>query len=233
MDNLQDMLTYAVKLTTGLVGVMIVMRLIGKKELAQITPLDFIYALILGSTIEESLYESTMPFYDMLFALFYWGLLIYIIEKVAVNNGWLRKVAKGKPQLLISNGILDTEVMRKNKMDLDEVRELFRMNGIFSLRTVRYAILENSGFLSVLEYAGDEPPSRKEMGIEYGENDWNHLFVDAGKVEQEALKDAGVDEAWLRQKIEEETDCDFEDVYFAEWSQSKGFFIQSKNQKFR
>lgn len=52
---MEDIMSYFVKLTVGLIGVMIVIRLLGRKELAQITPLDFVYALILGSIVEESL----------------------------------------------------------------------------------------------------------------------------------------------------------------------------------
>lgn len=68
---MEDMMMYALKLTLGLIGVLIVLRVMGKKELAQITPLDFVYALILGGIIEESLYDATVPVYEMLFSIFF------------------------------------------------------------------------------------------------------------------------------------------------------------------
>lgn len=225
---MEDMLTYVVKLTTGLIGVMIVLRLLGKKEMAQITPLDFVYALILGSVIEEALYETTMPFYEMLFALAYWGLLIYVVEKFALKSHRFRRIAKGGPDLLINDGYLDTKVMDNNNMDVDEVRELLRLQGIFSMRNVKYAILENSGQLSVMQYAANEPISREEMKDDFMENRLSYLFIDGGKIEYETLHDAGHDEHWLRKKIDEDTDYNFDDIYFAEWSENEGFFIQGK-----
>lgn len=225
---MEDMLTYVVKLTAGLIGVMIVLRLLGKKEMAQVTPLDFVYALILGSVIEEALYETTMPFYEMLFALAYWGLLIYIVEKFALKSQRFRRFAKGGPDLLINDGYLDTQVMGKNNMDVDEVRELLRLQGIFSLRNVSYAILENSGQLSVMEYSANEPISRGEMRDDFKESGLSYLFIDGGAIEYKTLHNAGHDEHWLRKKIDEDTDYNFDDIYFAEWSENEGFFIQGK-----
>ncbi|CAM2969988.1 DUF421 domain-containing protein [Salinicoccus roseus] len=227
---MEDMLTYVVKLTTGLIGVIIVLRLLGKKEMAQITPLDFVYALILGSIVEEALYETTMPFYEMLFALAYWALLIYVIEKVALKNERFRRVMKGRPELLINDGIIDVEVMDRNNMDVDEVRELLRLQQIFSLKSVKYAVLENSGMLSVIQYASEEPALRRELkdDDEYDENEINYLFVDAGKIEYEALERAGFDEEWLREKLKKDTEYDVDDVYFAEWNKNTGFFAQGK-----
>ncbi|OZT77865.1 DUF421 domain-containing protein [Salinicoccus roseus] len=230
-ETMEDMLTYVVKLTTGLIGVIIVIRLLGKKEMAQITPLDFVYALILGSVIEEALYETTMPFYEMLFALAYWGLLIYVIEKFALKNERFRRVMKGKPELLINDGIIDVKVMDRNNMDVDEVRELLRMQRIFSLKSVKYAVLENSGMLSVIQYASEEPALRRELkdDDDYDENEITYLFVDAGKIEYEALERAGFDEEWLREKLKEDTEYDVDDVYFAEWNKNTGFFAQGKH----
>lgn len=225
---MEDMLTYVVKLTAGLIGVMIVLRLLGKKEMAQVTPLDFVYALILGSVIEEALYETTMPFYEMLFALAYWGLLIYIVEKFALKSQRFRRFAKGGPDLLINDGYLDTQVMGKNNMDVDEVRELLRLQGIFSLRNVSYAILENSGQLSVMEYSANEPISRGEMRDDFKKRGLSYLFIDGGVIEYKTLHNAGHDEDWLRKKIDEDTDYDFDEIYFAEWSKNEGFFIQEK-----
>lgn len=59
--------TIAVSLIIGLIGVVIITRLLGRKELSQVTPLDFVYALILGGIIEESIYEDQAKFYHIIF----------------------------------------------------------------------------------------------------------------------------------------------------------------------
>lgn len=227
---MEDMMVYALKLTVGLAGVMIVLRLMGKKELAQITPLDFVYALILGGIIEESLYDATVPVYEMVFSLFFWALLIFVLEKVALKSRRFKSIAQGDPVILINDGQLNSEVLDKNNMDVDEVRMLLRLKGVFSLSEVKYAILEESGGLSVMQYAGEEPPTRNELKTDYPENILSYLLVDGGQVEDRILKEIGKDEAWLRQKLKEERGIELEDVFFAEWDEHNGFFVQ-KNEK--
>lgn len=227
---MEDMMMYALKLTAGLIGVMIVLRLMGRKELAQITPLDFVYALILGGIIEESLYDATVPVYEMMFALFFWALLIYVLEKFALKNRRFKTIAQGDPVILIKDGQLDSAVMERNNMDVDEVRMLLRMKDVFSLSEVRYAILEESGELSVMQYAGGEPPTRSELNTDYPENELSYLFVDAGKIEHQRLKEIGKDETWLREKLKDETGSDLDNVFFAEWDEQNGFFVQENEQ---
>lgn len=228
---MEDMLMYAMKLTLGLIGVMIVLKLMGKKELAQVTPLDFVYALILGGIIEESLYDATVPVYEMLFSIFFWALLIFVLEKFALKSRRFKSISQGDPQLLINEGHLDRKIMDENKMDVDEVRMLLRMKDVFSLSQVKYGILEESGELSVMKYAREEAPTRAEIMKEYSENVLPELLIDGGKVEHQRLKNINRDESWLRENIKKETGADLEDVFFAEWDEENGFFIQKNDDK--
>ena len=225
---MEDIMSYFIKLTVGLIGVMTVIRLLGHKELAQITPIDFVYALILGSIVEESLYETTTPVYHMVIMLAYWGLLIYVIERFAMKNERFRRLTKGSAQLLINDGKVDEKVLKRHNMDIDEVRELLRMNDVFSLREVKHAIMETSGKLSIVKYASEEPAQRSELLSDYKENSMSFLFIDAGKVEYRTLQAAGYDKDWLERTIEEETGYESKDIFLAEWSEAEGFFIQAK-----
>lgn len=225
---MEEIMSYFVKLTAGLIGVMIILRLLGPKEMAQITPLDFVYALILGSIVEESLYETTTPFYHMLLMLAYWALLIYVIERFAMKNERFRRLTKGSSQLLINDGKIDKKVLDRNNMDVDEVRELLRMQGVFSLREVKHAIMEKSGMLSVIKHADEEPPSRNQVLEDYKENAMSYLFIDGGEIEHRSLQAAGFDEDWLRSTIKEETGKDVKNVFLAEWNDTEGFFIQER-----
>lgn len=226
---MEGMLMYAVKLTVGLIGAMIVLRLMGKKELSQITPLDFVYALILGGIIEESLYDPDVPFYEMLFSLFYWALLIFILEKISMKSPWFKHLAQGGPEVLIENGQLNIKSLKRNNMDVDEVRMLLRMQSVFSISEVKYGILEESGQLSVMPYANKQPPNREELIKDFEENTMSILLVDAGKIEYKRLEDLGHDEDWLREKIKEATGEDLENIYFAELDEAKGLHIQTFN----
>lgn len=174
------------------------------------------------------MYDSAVPVYEMLFSLFFWALLIFVIEKITLKSRIFKNITQGGPEILVENGLLNIKSMKRNNMDVDEVRMLLRMKGVFSLTDVKYAILEESGQLSVLQYAREEPPIRDEVLEEYEENRMTILLVDAGKVEYKRLEELGYDLEWLKDKIKEDTGEDLENIYLAEWDKVNGMYVQTK-----
>ncbi|SIS39583.1 DUF421 domain-containing protein [Salimicrobium flavidum] len=214
------------KLTISLMAIIIVTRLLGKKEMSQVTPLDFVYTLILGGIVDNSLYSTTTSLWEVLFALAVWGLLIFIVERTTQKFDTWRHLMKGEPAIIISNGKLNGKAMKRNLLEAEQVRTLLRMQGIFSIAEVEYAVLENNGSFSVLEKAGSLPVSKEDQNINYGESEMSYLLVDEASINHGTLKKIGKDADWLRNGLEKEG-YNVSDVYYGEWSEQDGFVIQS------
>lgn len=220
-----DYLSIAIKLATGMVGLVIVTRMLGKKEMSQVTPLDFVYALVLGGIVEDGIYDPAVSIWQILFGLAVWYILIYIVEKVTQHSDKVSHVLKGSPEILISHGKVNVKVMRKNHLDIEQVRQLLRLNGVFSVEKVSYAILENNGQLSVMQKASEEPLTREDYMDSYPQNVLTYLFVEKGKVDHSDLKLAGKKEEWLIKSLKEKG-YRLENIEFAEWNEHDGFYIQ-------
>src|SRR5690625_5455989 len=93
--------------------------------------------------------------------IFLWGAILYIIEIVTQKFKGSRFVLEGKPSLIIHKGDIIYEEMRKNKIDLDELRHLLRMKDVFAIQEVEYAVLETDGLLSVLKKAAYQTQSEE------------------------------------------------------------------------
>jgi len=223
-----DYLYIVVKLIAGMIGLVVVTRFLGKKEMSQVTPLDFVYALVLGGIVEEGLYDAATGLDEIFTALAVWMILIYIFEKIMQKFDKLRHVVKGSPALIIEDGKLNVKEMKKHKLETEQVRELLRLHGVFSIAQVSYAVLENSGQLSVLENAREEPLSRKEYKDNFPENKLTYLLVEDGKIDNRALKLAEKDEAWLKRQLKEHN-YSLETLQFAEWNPINGFHVQLKD----
>ncbi|MTT30742.1 DUF421 domain-containing protein [Terrilactibacillus sp. BCM23-1] len=212
----------ALKLFLGLIGLLILVRLLGKKEMVQVTPFDFIYAIILSEIIGNAVYSSSISIIDMLLSLAVWGVLIYVIQILVQKNDKSRRVLNGVPSPLVWDGQLLVESFRKNLLEVEQFREMLRSKGIFSIKEVRYALLETNGTLSVMKH-GDkfaEPSS---------------LFVDEGEIEETELKTKGKNKEWLISSLKKEGYEKLDDIYCAEWSKENGFYVvtysESKNNK--
>ncbi|MFD2617829.1 DUF421 domain-containing protein [Terrilactibacillus laevilacticus] len=202
----------ALKLFFGLIGLLILVRLLGKKEMVQVTPFDYIYAIILSEIIGNAVYTSSISIIDMLLSLAVWGVIIYVIQVLVQRNDKSRRVLNGVPAPLIWDGELLVEAFQKNLLEVEQFREMLRSKGIFSIKEVRYALLETNGSLSVMKY-GDlsaEPSS---------------LFVDEGEIEETELKTKGKNKGWLISSLKNEGYDRIEDIYCAEWSKESGFYV--------
>lgn len=215
-----------VKLTISLMAIIIVTRLLGKKEMSQVTPLDFVYTLILGGIVDNSLYDTTTSHWEILFALAVWGTLIFIVERTTQRFDSWRYLMKGEPAIIISEGKLNAKAMKRNLLEAEQVRTLLRMQGVFSIAEVEYAVLENNGSLSVLEKAGEQPVKRGDQDIDYHESEMSYLLIEEARINEKTLEKVGKDVDWLKDHLEKEG-YEPEDIYYLEWCEQDGFTLQT------
>jgi uncharacterized membrane protein YcaP (DUF421 family) len=200
--------------------------LLGKKELSQITPIDFVYLLVLGGLLEESVYDDMVSVWQVLYAIGLWAILIFIVEIVIRKFEMLRPVLKGVPSIIITDGKLDTKALRKNKLESEQLRSMLRLQGIFSLKEVKYAILEPNGQLSIMKHEASTPVTANMLSIKPDETSLTYLLVDEGKIEKKTLTEIGKDENWLRTQLDEKGYQDLSNIYYAEWSEMNGFVVR-------
>ncbi|AXI08023.1 hypothetical protein CUC15_03075 [Oceanobacillus zhaokaii] len=216
--------TITLKIIVGLIALLLVIRLLGKKELSQITPFDFVYLLVLGGLLEESVYDDLVSVWDVLYAIALWAILIFIIEMIVRKFEKIRPVLKGEPSIIVTDGELDVKELKKNKLESEQLRTMLRQQGIFSLKEVKYAILEPSGQLSIMK--SESPVTAEMLSIETKDTSLSYLLIDEGKIERKTLESIGKDEEWLRAQLYEEGYKDLSKIYYAEWSNMYGFVVR-------
>lgn len=214
------------KVVIGLLGLLVVIRLLGKKELSQLTPFDFVYMLVLGGLVEETVYDDLVTVWEMLYAVALWSVLIFLIELIVRKFEKLRPIIKGEPSIIINDGVLDLKQLKKNKLESEQLRTMLRQQGIFSLKQVKFAILEPSGQLSVMETDASATVTAGMLNIDPGESTLSYLLVDEGKIEKKELQLIGKDENWLIEQLKKEGYSDIRKIYYAEWSKENGFVVR-------
>lgn len=132
-----DYLLIAGKLVIGIVFLLTIIRILGRKELAEMTPFDIVYLLIFGGILEESIYDDKVSIWMLIFALILFGIIVFIIEKVAEKSDRARVLLMGTPDYIVKDGKLNTNRMDRNMMEMEQLRIMLRQQGIFSLREVR------------------------------------------------------------------------------------------------
>ncbi|MBZ5200076.1 DUF421 domain-containing protein [Planomicrobium chinense] len=218
-----------IKLVFGLVALLVVTRLLGKKEMSQLTPFDFIYSIVLGGILEESIYDDKVSGLHVWFAAAVWGIMLYGIEKLSKKYDKIRVMLKGDASILIQDGEFMVEELNKNHLEMEQLRTMLREHGVFSLREVRDLYLEPGGTVSLRKYAEKDSVTPEMIGIKPKDDSLTFLFVDEGEMNEGILKYAGKSKEWLYQELEKEGFSDIEKILYAEWSKTDGFFIKTYN----
>ncbi|WP_172194931.1 DUF421 domain-containing protein [Saccharibacillus qingshengii] len=206
------MLTLILKIVIGLAALIIVVRLLGKKELSQATPFDLVYLLVLGGILEESLYDDKVGVGHLLVGIVLWSLLVFAIEILVRKKEKARIAIKGRSAMLMADGELRVPMFLSNKMEVEQFRSLLRQQGVFSLSDVSYVILETGGSLSMIRK--DEDPVKKP----------SYLLVNTGEIVKADI-DKEMNENWVREKLREKGYNNVRRIFCAEWSEEKGLFV--------
>lgn len=217
----------ASKLLIGMIGLLTVLRLLGKKDLGDFTPFDIIYTLILGGIVEESIYDEKVKIPHLLFAIVIWALAIFLIELIAKKSEKARDLLKGGPSQIIIAGKFNLKEMNKNQLEMEQLRTMLRQQGIFSLREVRDLYIEPDGTVSINKYAKYNPVTPEMLNIEPEQDIPSHLLIDEGIVNESGLKDSGKTKDWLEEQLKKEGIESIESVIYCEWTAENGLLIKT------
>ena len=127
--------------------------------------------------------------------------LSMLLSQLSLLSLRFRELMCGTPSILIRNGKLQQDAMRKNRYTLDELLEQLRGQGYVSVDEVRWAVLENSGQLSILPWARQRPPTAEELGLTPEEDELPFILINDGRIVRRNLARSGRNEAWLQKEL--------------------------------
>lgn len=191
----------------------------------QVTPFDFISSLVLGELLGNAVYDKDVNLFTILYTVFLWTFLIYLIEKITQKFRKTRKFFEGEPSILINNGQIDFDELKKEKLDINELMSMLRGRDIFSVREVEYAILEPNGSLSILKKPEYDNPTRSDFNLDFKPAYLPVALILDREIMTTNLKKCGFDESWLIEQLKNRGIESVEEVFFAEWKFDEGLHI--------
>lgn len=194
----------ASKLLIGSIGIFILLRIMGKKAMSELTPFDLIYILLLGAVVEEAIYDDMVNVLHVIFAVVLWGLFVYFIEKSLQKTDKFSTIIEGEPAVLIDKGQLNMKELEENFFDIEQLRSMLRQNNVYTIADVYYAILEVNGSLTVI--------TKEEATIP------TSLLIEMGSIQTKTLHYLGKNEGWLRTELAKMGYEKLEEIVYCEWS---------------
>ena len=177
------------------------MRMMGKRQLGELELSELVVAVLISDMAAIPLQDIGIPLLNGLLPVFTLFCCEYLISGVIMHSIPLRKVLCGKPSILVKNGVVLREAMRKNRFTLDELCEELRGQNVTDISKVQYAILETDGKLNAILFPAERPVSAGQMGLQPEITDYPLIVINDGKLLPQNLRSAGRDERWLLKEI--------------------------------
>ncbi|WP_070000757.1 DUF421 domain-containing protein [Cellulosilyticum sp. I15G10I2] len=213
------------ELIIGFFALFTLTKFVRRAEINAITPFDFLSAIVLGELLGNAIYDDEITIGYILYALCLWGILTYTVEWITQKFRRTRKLLEGDPAIIIRDGQIDYEVIKKQKLDINELLSILRQKDTFSIREIEFAILEQSGAISVLKKSQYDRPISQDLNLPYKPVFLSIAIILDGEVLMHNLKAIGFDEKWLLKQVRLSGVEKIEDVFYGEWKQDEGIHI--------
>ena len=198
----------------SLVILFLLCKLMGNRQISQLSMFDYIVGISIGSIAAEMATELEAPLYPAL-AMVLYGVIAFAISVYTAKCLPFRKLMTGKPILLLDNGVLYRENMKKARFDLSDFLTLCRINGYFDLNDLQTAIMEENGTVSFLPKSVSRPMTPADANLFPDQARICYNLVLDGVTLINTLGALGYTEAWLDEQLRT-LGCDGpESVYLA------------------
>lgn len=204
---LQAVLSFAV--------LFILARIIGKQQVSQLTYYEYINGITFGSIAANMATDDLANMGDHLVGLITYGILTMAISYVTVKNRKLRKVLNGEPVVVIEDGQILENNLRKMNLELDELMMHLRVKDVFDFSQVELAIMESSGNISVIKKPAYDNVTKGDLKIKAQSDGLNVEVIVDGQVIYHNLQSMKLDGQWLMKKLKERGVRGFREVSLA------------------
>ena len=182
--------------------VLLVMRLMGKREIGQLQPFELAISIMIADLASIPMTDIGIPIFNGIIPML--GLLTMhlIISVINLKSMRAREIICGKPSILIYRGKINEEILKKERFTINELEERLRTSNVFNFGDVEYAILETSGQVTVIQKPEKRNTIPEDFNITPEYEGIPYDLVIDGKVMEKNLQQIGKDYNWLKKQAE-------------------------------
>ncbi|MFS0892396.1 DUF421 domain-containing protein [Peribacillus frigoritolerans] len=223
-----DFFEMILRATASFIVLLILTRLLGRKQLSQLTFFNYITGITIGSIAADIGGESETPFFNGLTSLVWWSFLTFLVSYLGLKSSKVRVIIDGEPIIVIKEGKIFEEELKKLRLNMDDLSMLLREQNVFSVQDVANATFEPNGKLSIMLKPENQPVTKKNQNVLTVKPMYipMELVVD-GKVVEKNLKESGISKEWLKNQLEN-FKVNMKDVFYVELQKDGSLYIDKR-----
>lgn len=212
--------------------VVLVFRLMGKRQLGELQPFEFVITLIIADLATIPMADINIPMVHGLVPLLTLMLLHFSLSFLSRKSLFVRKILSGKPVLVITPDGINYDALKKLNMNLNDLSEALRGQNYFSFDQIDYAIVETNGKITVLPNSKNAPLCASDFNLKKSQSALPIILICGGKVLKENLIVAKVEYQFLLDNIKKLGAFKFKDVIIATMDTNGKMYVQVKDKPY-
>ncbi|MEQ2455254.1 DUF421 domain-containing protein [Flavonifractor hominis] len=205
-------------------------RLMGKRQVGELEPSELVLALLIADLAAVPMQDFGIPLLTGIIPILTLLCITMALSVLTMKSVRFRAVVCGRPSIIVENGILRQREMQKNRFTVDELMEELRMKGITDISTVKYAILETNGQISVLPFAAQQPVTAQQMQMHPKDPGLPTVIINDGRVLTRNLHHRGLDDIWLDRQLKQHNIKRTEDVFLLTVDEQNQVYLAAKEE---
>lgn len=222
------------RIVLAFVTLLALTRLMGRKELSQMTFFNFVSGIAIGNIGSSLAINSSLSIRNGLIALVGWSAITIVLGFIDIKSKKVLEIIEGQPSILIKKGQIMEDELRKVRLDVDALNALLREKNVFSVSEVDYAIFEKNGKLSVMKKEPQQSLTKSDMGIQQTKPNIYPIsteVINDGRIITSNLEKLNLNTQWLEQQLQLSGINSISNVFYAEVQKDGTLYIDNKNDR--
>jgi uncharacterized membrane protein YcaP (DUF421 family) len=198
-----------------LIGLFIITRMLGKKQLSKLSFFEYIVGITVGDIAAAMSVDLSINLREGIPSILIWSLVPVAVSYISLKNKKFRDFVEGNSTVFIKKGKVLEDNLKKEKYTIDELMEQLRKKDVFRLADVEFAVLEPNGDLNVLLKREKQPLAVGDVFPNAPNEKEPQTVIMDGKILDEPLSTAGLNRRWLQMELEKQG-VTLENVFIAQ-----------------
>lgn len=213
--GLPDWLQIIIRSVGLVVALFLLTKWLGKKHILQLTYVDYIVGIIVGTIIAELSISPQMSLFQGLYSVIIWLAIPFFIRLLTLKNKKIRTWFSGQPVEVIKAGKIQEEALQTEKLSVDDLLQQLRKKNIFNVADVEFAVLETTGEINTLLKKEKQTITNDDLKIAVAPTRPAEAVIEEGKIADQALANCGYTRKWLLVELEK-LNIALDNVYLAQ-----------------
>ena len=210
--------------------VIISIRLMGKRQIGELQPYELVITLMLSDLASLPMQDTRLPLLLGIVPIITLLFVKILISEIQ-HSRLFEKILDGTPSIIISDGEINLEMMKKQRLTMNDILEELRSAGYLDISDIQYAIIETNGTISIIPKSACDNVKRKDLKIKESESKIPIVLFEDGRLNKKALQGMNKDEKWLDEKLKSLNYPPRDKLFLVMMDSNGKLFIQRKNQK--